>query len=173
MNGPITAVVLPGLDGTGLMLRDFAIALQPYFRVQILDYPTDKPFGYDELFSYVREHLPHSNYFIIGESFSGPLALRFAQNAPDSLKCVVLGASFARLDLPLKRILSLLANIIPVRRVPVSLLSSFLLGHWASPDRLQCLRQALSKVLRLLKSGLIGSFPSALAITISTNCCIG
>lgn len=34
-------VILPGLDGTGLLLAEFAQVLSTFFQVQVITYPTD------------------------------------------------------------------------------------------------------------------------------------
>lgn len=141
-----TAVLLPGLDGTGLLMAEIVAALESSFRVIVVRYPTREPFDYDELIGLVREHLPADDYILVGESFSGPLVLRLALEAPAGLKGIVLGASFARLDLPLKAVLSRLAGFVSPHVVPTSVLAYFLLGRWAAPERRRRLRQALAGV---------------------------
>lgn len=141
-----TAVVLPGLDGTGFLLKEFAVALEPFFRVRTVRYPTHEPHDYGGLLELVRVQLPQEDYIVIGESFSGPLALCLAQEEPVGLKGIVLGASFARLDLPAKTVLSSLVGVVPPHFVPIRLLAPFLLGHWSTPELRDRLRQALSEV---------------------------
>ena len=63
-------VVLPGLDGTGLLLADFVRAVSAFFRVQVIAYPVDEPLSYDELMLYVQSRLPDEPLWLIGESFS-------------------------------------------------------------------------------------------------------
>lgn len=151
-NGILTAVLLPGLDGTGLLLSDFAKLLETHFSVKVVRYPTHQPFDYDDLMGLVRRQLPTGDYIVIGESFSGPLALRLAQEEPAGLKGVVLGASFARLDLPAKPVLSYLANLISPHLVPTSMLTHFLLGRSATPELRKHLKQVLAIVDPLVLS---------------------
>jgi pimeloyl-ACP methyl ester carboxylesterase len=151
-NGILTAVLLPGLDGTGLLLSDFTKLLETHFSVKVVRYPTHQPFDYDDLMGLVRRQLPTGDYIVIGESFSGPLALRLAQEEPAGLKGVVLGASFARLDLPAKPVLSYLANLISPHLVPTSMLTHFLLGRSATPELRKHLKQALAIVDPLVLS---------------------
>lgn len=141
-----TAVVLPGLDGTGLLLDDFVSALETFCAVRLVRYPASGPMSYPELAAFVRARLPAGDHVVIGESFAGPLALDLALEPPPGLKGVVLGASFARLDLPLKRTLAALIGRIPVRHVPTRLLTPLLLGRWSTPSRRRSLAQALSQV---------------------------
>lgn len=73
-----SAIVLPGLDGTGVLLEDFAAALSEHFDVQVIPYPADKPLRYPQLCAFVRERLPPGDFILVAESFSGPVALRLA-----------------------------------------------------------------------------------------------
>jgi len=141
-----TLVLLPGLDGTGQLFEELSRTLEGQFRVLTLSYPTQQPMDYDGLLPFVRASLPDDDYIIIAESFSGPIALQIAQDKLPGLKGVVLGASFARLDITAKWILKILARILPPRLVPTWLLAPFLMGRYATPQLRHCLRQALAMV---------------------------
>ena len=92
---PIYLVMLPGLDGTGLLFRPLIDALPIFIKPIVVNYPTDKKLGYDDLLNLVIKVLPKEEPFILlGESFSGPLAIRVAATMPVGLKAVVLCASF-------------------------------------------------------------------------------
>jgi len=94
-------VMLPGLDGTGKRLVDFANMLLPRLDTTIVSYATQLPQGYDELVRVVRSLLPTDRRFVLlGESFSGPIAIRIAANPPRGLVGVILCASFARNPFP-------------------------------------------------------------------------
>jgi pimeloyl-ACP methyl ester carboxylesterase len=67
-------------------------------------------------------------------------------DAPPGLRGIVLGASFARLDLPLKSVLASVAKFVPVHRIPTRVLASVLLGRWAEPELCSQLAAALSRV---------------------------
>jgi pimeloyl-ACP methyl ester carboxylesterase len=136
-------VILPGLDGTGRLLTDFAARLNRRHPVEVIVYPTREPLGYDALLDYVKEHLPSENFVLIGESFSGPLAIRIASENLPFLKAVVLGASFARLDLPFKRLLATLAAYLPVAAVPATLLNIMLMNGRATATQRHLLKDTL------------------------------
>ncbi len=88
-------VLLPGMDGTGVLFRPLADALSPELEPVVVTYPTDEPLSYGELLPLVLRHLPLSGEFIVlGESFSGPLALAVAVGHPPGLVGVVLAGSF-------------------------------------------------------------------------------
>jgi pimeloyl-ACP methyl ester carboxylesterase len=71
-------VLLPGMDGTGELLRPLAEQLSTHRLVQLVSYPVDRSLSYEELVPYVRERLPGDRFVILGESFSGPIAIETA-----------------------------------------------------------------------------------------------
>ena len=142
----IGTVLLPGLDGTGSMLMEFAAALQEFTDVRVIRYPPSELWDYDALLDFVRPQLPDTPHVVIGESFSGPLALRLARERPPGLKGIVLGASFARLDIPLKKVLAGLAGAISPRMVPTEVFAAILLGRWSTAQHRRRLRSALREV---------------------------
>jgi pimeloyl-ACP methyl ester carboxylesterase len=138
-------VILPGLDGTGLLLRPFVGALKALnYDVDIITYPPDEMLGYEALLGHVRQRLPSQDFLLVGESFSGPLAIRLAREGHPFLRAVVLGASFARLDLPFKTVVATLVDLVPARAVPLALLNALLLNGRASDAE----RVLLGEVLR-------------------------
>jgi len=141
-----TVVILPGLDGTGRLLRDFTDALMLTFRVQVIAYPSHPALGYGKLIEFIDSRLPSNNFILIGESFSGPLALMLSHRKPQGLRAVVLGASFARLDMSCKAGLRILSTPILAGRIPVRLLSPILLGSWSNAEQRETLGKALAQV---------------------------
>jgi pimeloyl-ACP methyl ester carboxylesterase len=94
----------------------------------------------------VRDQLPLSEPFVLlGESFSGPLAIRIAANPPTNLIGLALCATFARAPVPTLVPLAWLAPFAPARP-PMSLLAWLLLGSWATPALKSTLAEALREV---------------------------
>lgn len=94
-------VLLPGLDGTGSTFDSFVAERPDGCAVQVVRYPGDRFLGYDALLNLIWDVLPHGRpFFLLGESFSGPLALRAAARHPAGLRGVVLCASFATSPTP-------------------------------------------------------------------------
>jgi pimeloyl-[acyl-carrier protein] methyl ester esterase len=94
-------VLLPGLDGTGKLFSEFVNSLGSSVDSRIVAYPKDQPLGYDELEALVMAAIPRNQPFVLlGESFSGPLAIRIAARAPAGLAAVILSASFAKNPFP-------------------------------------------------------------------------
>jgi pimeloyl-[acyl-carrier protein] methyl ester esterase len=149
------AVILPGLDGTGLLLSGLKGALSLNFDVQVIAYPASEPLSYNQLLEFVEQRLPARRFILIGESFSGPLALRISERKPPGMQGLVLGASFARLGAngPFKAALRLAHSTITpfagarfARAMAPRLLSVLLLGRWATPEWRRRLAQTLELV---------------------------
>ncbi|WP_395790983.1 alpha/beta fold hydrolase [Aquimonas sp.] len=137
-------VVLPGLDGTGELLEPFQRALaQAGNSVEIISYPPDRPLGYAELETLVRTLLPQQPFVLMGESFSGPLAVGIAANPPPHLRGLILSTTFAVSPVPALRAFADLIRFAPARP-PMPVLSWWLLGRWSTPE----LRDALGAALR-------------------------
>ena len=101
MTAPIRLVLLPGMDGTGDLFEPLQEALDPRTRVDIVRYPGSGPQGYDELEPRIRAQLPADEPFVLlGESFSGPLAIAIAATPPPGLRGLILCCSFARAPAP-------------------------------------------------------------------------
>jgi len=88
-------VLLPGLDGTGLLFQPLVAALPDWIEPVVIRYPGDRHLSYQELFPLVIDALPRSRPFIIlGESFSGPLSAMVAAQRPQGLIGLILCATF-------------------------------------------------------------------------------
>ena len=89
-----TLVLLPGLDGTGLFFARLEQALAGRLPVQTVSYPSDVGLGYHELPNYVRAKIGDAPAVLLGESFSGPVAIHLAATLPDQIKGLILAATF-------------------------------------------------------------------------------
>lgn len=159
--------MLPGLDGTGTLLAQFAEAVRPHFTtVTTIAYPRDKALGYAALERLVREALPRDEPFLLlGESFSGPVALAIAADPPPGLQGVVLSTSFAQCPWRTLRSFASLAAWLPVRAAPMPLVSWWLLGRWATPELNARLELALASVSPdVLRSRVQSALRAAVAI---------
>ena len=93
----ISLILLPGLDGTGELFTPFIEHLPEHIHPIVVSYPRDKPYGYKELVPLVLSYLSREdNFLILGESFSGPLAVKIAHLNPKGLKGLILCASFIK-----------------------------------------------------------------------------
>jgi pimeloyl-ACP methyl ester carboxylesterase len=126
-----TLVILPGLDGTGTLIAEFIGKMAPGVEVQALVYPNDEPMGYDELEALVRGALPTDRrYVLLGESFSGPLAIRIAADPPRHLAGLILCGTFAKNPFPWLRPLRALAVRLPIKSLPRWLRAPLMWGSY-------------------------------------------
>lgn len=140
-------VVLPGLDGTATLHSAFVSEVRAAFdSVSVVPYPPNQPLGYVALEALVRTALPSVPFVLLGESFSGPIALSIAANPPSNLVGLVLSTTFATSPNPLFSTLTPLMRLAPVRALPLPLLSWWLLGRWATPQLEAALQSALLQV---------------------------
>lgn len=142
----VALVLLPGLDGTGLLFADFAASFGPEVKVIVASYPTDTPLCYSELESIARSFLPDQPFFLLAESFSGPIGLSIAASSPPGLLGLILCCSFARNPVPMLAPLGRLVGAFPVSVLPVPLLGFFLLGRFRSSALLGALAKSLALV---------------------------
>jgi pimeloyl-[acyl-carrier protein] methyl ester esterase len=131
-------VLLPGLDGTGKLFAGFIKALDPGISTIVVAYPPDQPMGYAELDALVMgvlDNLPRDQpYVLLGESFSGPLAIRIAARAPAGLVGLILCASFAKNPFAWLGWTRPLAAYLPVKSLPRWVRAPLMWGS-LSPDR--------------------------------------
>jgi pimeloyl-[acyl-carrier protein] methyl ester esterase len=146
----ITLVLLPGLDGSGVAFRPLLAALPVWIHAQVHSYSGTSPAGYAELLPALLANLPTEPPFaLLGESFSGPLALMGAATNPPGLRAVVLCASFVRNPLPwLPRWAAGLIGPLPFRFYPVVVALKRWFGRFSTPELRALLGEAVSHVDR-------------------------
>ena len=137
LDGPLPLVLLPGLDGTLALRTRLADALSPYRRVTVIPYPDDPALDYAALDGFVRERLPTGRFVVLGESFSGPVAIRIAHDAPGRAAGLILVSTFAKNPWP--SALSAAVGLLDARYCPDWLLEWMMLGDRTSPDIAQTL----------------------------------
>ena len=137
-------VLLPGLDGTGLLFRPLVAALSG--EPKVVSYPNDKALSLDEHARWVIRQLPRDKAMLLAESFSGLVALRVLQEAPARIAAVIFVGAFAEPPRPLLlRLAPLVSRAGPLmRNAPAFLLRQFCLGRDATVAQLNFLREALA-----------------------------
>jgi pimeloyl-[acyl-carrier protein] methyl ester esterase len=141
-------VLLPGLDGTGLLFRPLIAALPAGLRATVVSYPATQPLRLDELAALVSRKLPPEKVVLVAESFSGLVALTLLMSAPARFRAVVFVGAFAEPPRPLLLKLAPLASRATglMRSAPAFLLRQFCVGRDASAGDLKLLREALAAV---------------------------
>lgn len=134
-------VLLPGLDGTGILFRQFVEAIGASLDTQIVAYPSDWPLGYAELETLVRGALPSDRRFVVlGESFSGPIAIRLGAGRPGAdtpagMVGLILCVTFAKNPYPLLGWTGALASSLRVHALPTWVKAPFMWGGASAPER--------------------------------------
>jgi pimeloyl-ACP methyl ester carboxylesterase len=125
-----TLVLLPGLDGTGTLFQPLLRDLPPHWRNCVITDPGDPGVGYDALTRLAAQALPADGPLVVlGESFSGPIAIRLAAALGSRLQALVLCCSFARNPRPrLSRLGGLIDWLPSPGALPSGLASHALLG---------------------------------------------
>src|SRR5258706_616694 len=154
VSSPLLLVLLPGLDGTGDLFQWFVKALPSSLNPLVVSFPKDRDGDYAALEAHVVRLLPKDQPFVLlGESFSGPLALRIAAHGYPNLVAVILVASFVAKPvawLPRFAARVLRPFIFRLSAQPI-LLRWFLLGKNPPPEliarTMECLRSVDPMVL--------------------------
>lgn len=143
----VTLVLLPGMDGTGILFEPFVAALGNRCSVTTVSYPASgSSQTYAGLQDLAASALPHEGpVVLLGESFSGPIAISLAAANPERVVGVVLCCSFVRNPRPGLRWLSSLASM-PAPLPPSPIVSAMLFGRFATPRLRLMQRDALAKV---------------------------
>lgn len=137
-------VLLPGMDGTGQLFAPFIAALNGSVTTSVVRYPAQLS-SYPALTAWVKAALPADEpYVLLGESFSGPIALTLAAERPTGLAGLILCATFARCPSAwlarVRGVLGWLPPLPPPRALMRHLLCN---GGQASADTLATLQSAV------------------------------
>jgi pimeloyl-ACP methyl ester carboxylesterase len=137
------------MDGTGRLFGPFVEHLPHDASSKIVSYPPDRIMAYDALLPLVERQVePSVRHVVVAESFSGPLAVLYANRRAADVAAVVLCASFV--STPLPRGLRWLARLAcgPVLAIspPALVLRALLLGAGAPAALVADLKEAIATV---------------------------
>jgi pimeloyl-ACP methyl ester carboxylesterase len=94
---PSTLLILPGLDGTDVFFRPFLALLPDSIRPMVVSFPDRGATGYNDLLGIVRHAIAEiPRLYVLGSSFSGPLAIMLAAAEPQKVRGIILSATFLR-----------------------------------------------------------------------------
>lgn len=138
-----TLVLLPGLDGTGDLFKPFIASLPPNIKIVVVRYPTMGEFDYAALETIAHAFIPKDEpYFLLGESFSGPITISLAASATGQLKGLILACAFVANPRPVLVRIGFLIPLLHVAHASIGLLSKLLMNGFHDV----ILRDELAKV---------------------------
>lgn len=96
-------MLLPGMDGTGLLFNP----LLPLLSIpqEIISFNSALHQTYESIYTHVKANLLNEEFYLVAESFSGPIAARLASENTKDLKGIIFVATF--LSCPSKPLVSL------------------------------------------------------------------
>jgi pimeloyl-[acyl-carrier protein] methyl ester esterase len=142
-----TLVLMPGLDGTGLLFERFVSALPPDIRTCIIEYPKGTV-PLEKYAAVVAGRLPSGRVVLLAESFSGIVALYLLRNHHVLAQKVIFVASFGTFP---RRYLRMLLPFFPALAWSIPLIPSaawrfFCLGAGATLADIAKLKGVLAQV---------------------------
>lgn len=154
MPSPITLVLLPGLDGTDVFFRPLLASLPEWITPHVVQFPQSGANQYSDLLGIVRGAVSqYSSFYLLGSSFSGPLALMLAATAPERVLGVILSTTFVQPPRPIYARLRF-AAVAPMiwmiragRRIPA----------WLSREPIDQLRQDKTETWRRVSSSVVAT----------------
>lgn len=147
-------LLLPGFDGTGSLFEPLLRILPKKFVPIVVPYPPTTPMSYAKSVDFAVPYIPDDMpCIVLGESYSGPVALRIALQYPARITAVVLCSTFTTPPVPpwLLHLGSLLPLSFVLSALPRWLLRFLLL----EPTTTLALLHALQKSLHIPSSAVI------------------
>lgn len=117
------------MDGTGELFAPFLAALPPTWSPRVISYPRQTVLTLGAITQAVTAELARlagEPFLLLGESFSGPVALRIAAEQPTGMQGLILCASFHRHPRPPLAALTPYLGHLPPGRLPEWLLQGAL-----------------------------------------------
>lgn len=143
-------ILLPGLDGTGTLYTNLVSEFPSTLNITTVRYPTERFLSYSQLATWLNDVVPSTAPFVlVAESFSVPVAAKFAGTWPSNLQGLVLAAGFVSNPVGWGRLfLKPLTMRLLYKLPPPNLALDFLLIGLNPPP---ALRTAIHHALRLVK----------------------
>jgi pimeloyl-[acyl-carrier protein] methyl ester esterase len=142
-------VLLPGMDGTSVLFKDFVAALPEDFEPACVGYPIRRYMSYSALEKVVRAACPVAERFVlVAESYSTPIAIRVAATNLPNMAGLILCAGFASSPIRgLRRLACFIAAPVFVRmRLPEFAIERCLAGLDAPSVLIANVRAAMAAV---------------------------
>lgn len=143
-----TLVLLPGLDGTGLLFERLVSVLPPDLSICVVQYPSKVPLSISDYAAIAVRQMPAGRIILLAESFSGLIALHLLRERLVSPERVIFVASFG--SSPLRYLYKLSALFLTLAKTskyfPKALWRYFCIGSNATDADISWLKAALVQV---------------------------
>jgi pimeloyl-ACP methyl ester carboxylesterase len=149
-SGAPEIVLLPGLDGTGELFDRVATFLAADLSVKIVRYPQDPTLGYAGYVELVRNEIDGRTVYLLGESFSGPVAIMVAAQLGMQIKGVVLVGTFVKNPWP-RWLIRGAARGDP-KKTPRSVRDAILMGPFGDPELVSKVDEIVRKLSRPVRA---------------------
>ncbi|WP_426400893.1 alpha/beta fold hydrolase (plasmid) [Ralstonia sp. R-29] len=145
---PVTLVLLPGMDGTGRLFQPLLAEMNKGIEPKVITYPESEPLTYEALLPRIQAAVQAIDgpYVVLGESFSGPLAIEIAASRPLGMRGLILCCTFARNPHPRMRPLRSALNLLPFNVAIASIGSRLLFGRFFTQPLHRMFQQAVATV---------------------------
>lgn len=144
-SNPINLVLLPGLDGTGLLFKPLLECLPSHFTITVISYPKHDFLTLDQQIHHIQNLLPQQAFYLLAESYSGCAAIRMASQAKVPILGLILCSTFANNPRPSLQWTSAFLPFIPFQIFSTQLLSRLLFSH-LNPRLADLLHQAMQSI---------------------------
>jgi len=135
------------MDGTGDLFEPLINSLNKSLKLVVVRYPLDKPLNYKELVAFAEHSIPkEGSYALLGESFSGPIALSLACKNNPRLIGVILCCSFIQNPRPTFSTFKPFIKYLPFQLAPKSILSHILMGRFSTAKLRKAFRFSVAQV---------------------------
>jgi pimeloyl-[acyl-carrier protein] methyl ester esterase len=113
----------------------------------VLGYPKNDKMTYTQLADYIELSLPTDrDFYLLAESFGGPLAIELAVRRPKQVKGIILSATFVESPIFGSWALSPLSNMLPIQLIPGFVWEYALMGHAHNPELKTHVAQTMTSV---------------------------
>lgn len=138
-------ILLPGVDGTGILFEPFVKAFKPDVPVEVIPLTKDSDQSILNQVSIIEDTIDDEEVVLIVESYSGLLAYELAKRSKIRIKQIFFFGCF----LQPPSFIGKIGRFLPARLlniIPDKLLSRILFDRWSSPELIALFRKAIESV---------------------------
>lgn len=138
-------ILLPGVDGSGILFEPFVKIFKPEAPVEVMPLTDDSDQSILHQVSIIEDAVGDEEIILIVESYSGLLAYELARRNKIRIKQIFFFGCF----LQPPSLIGKIGRFLPVRLlniIPTKVLAHILFNRWSSPELKQLLNQAIQNI---------------------------